>query len=75
MHGSDDRTVPEAQTETFDAALRAAGVPVRKIVIPGVDHSWVGKTPEATRDASKLALREAIDFIDAQIGDRSSRKN
>jgi acetyl esterase/lipase len=75
MHGSDDRTVPEAQTETFDAALRAAGVPVRKIVIPGVDHSWVGKTPEATRDASKLALRVAIDFIDAQIGDRSSRKN
>lgn len=70
MHGSDDQTVPEAQTETFDAALRAAGVPVRKIVIPGVDHSWIGKTPEATRDASKLALRTAIDFIDDQIGDK-----
>lgn len=70
MHGSDDRTVPETQTETFDAALRAAGVPVRKIVIPGVDHSWIGKTPEATRDASKLALRTAIDFIDDQIGDK-----
>ena len=70
MHGSDDQTVPEAQTETFDAALRAKGVSVRKIVIPGVDHSWIGKTPEATRDASKLALRTAVDFIDAQIGDR-----
>ncbi len=75
MHGSDDHTVPEAQTETFDAALRAAGVPVRKIVVPGVDHSWIGATPEATRDASKLALREAIDFIDAQIGDGSRKKN
>ncbi|KQS02346.1 hypothetical protein ASG11_16445 [Sphingomonas sp. Leaf357] len=70
MHGSDDQTVPEAQTETFYTALRAKGVAVRKIVIPGVDHSWIGKTPEATRDASKLALRTAIDFIDAQIGDK-----
>lgn len=70
MHGSDDQTVPETQTETFDAALRAAGVAVRKIVIPAVDHSWIGKTPEATRDASKLALRTAIDFIDEQIGDK-----
>ena len=73
MHGSDDHTVPEAQTEQFDAALRAAGVPVRKIIIPGADHSWIGATPEATRDASKLALREAIDFIDAQIGDGSHK--
>ena len=70
MHGSDDQTVPEAQTETFDAALRAKGVAVHKIVISGVDHSWIGKTPEATRDASKLALRTAIDFIDQQIGDK-----
>ncbi|MEG3177647.1 alpha/beta hydrolase [Sphingomonas sp. RB3P16] len=73
MHGSDDRTVPEAQTELFDAALRAKGVSVRKIVIPGVDHSWIGKTPEATRDASKLALHTAIDFINAQIGDAAKR--
>jgi len=73
MHGSDDRTVQEAQTEAFGAALRAVGVPVSKIVIPGVDHSWAGKTPEATRNASKLALREATDFIDAQIGDERSK--
>lgn len=69
MHGSDDHTVPEAQTETFGAALRAAGVPVRKIVIAGADHSWIGATPAATGAASRQALREAIDFIDAQIGD------
>jgi acetyl esterase/lipase len=69
MHGSVDRTVPESQTEIFDAALRKAGVSVKKIVIPGADHSWIGATPEATRAASRLALRESIDFIDAQIGD------
>jgi len=70
MHGSDDHTVPESQTEIFDAALRNAGVPVRKIVVPGVDHSWIGKTPDATREASRMALRTAIDFIDEQIGDK-----
>ena len=74
MHGADDQTVPEAQTETFDAALRAKGVSVRKIVIPAVDHSWIGKTPEATRQASKQALSTSIDFIDAQIGDRARAK-
>ena len=73
MHGSDDRTVPESQTEVFDAALRAAGVPVTKIVVPGVDHSWIGKTPEATRDASRMALSTAIDFIDKQIGDQRKK--
>ena len=74
MHGSNDHVVPEAQTETFDAALKAAGVPVRKIILPGIDHSWIGGTPAATRDASLLALRETIDFIDTHIGDGSRRK-
>lgn len=73
MHGSDDRTVPAAQTDLFEAALRAKGVPVRKIIIPAVDHSWIGQTPEVTRTTSKYALRTAIDFIDAQIGDSRQR--
>lgn len=73
MHGSDDHTVPENQTEIFDAALRKAGVSVRKIVVPGADHSWISATPEATRAASRQALRESIDFIDAQIGDGRRR--
>ena len=73
MHGSDDHTVPESQTEQFAAALTAAGVPVRKIVMPGSDHSWIGKTPEATRATSQTALREAIDFIEQHIGDRRQK--
>lgn len=68
-HGADDQTVPESQTEQFAAALVAAGVPVRKTVMPGSDHSWIGKTPAATRATSQAALREAIDFIEQQIGD------
>jgi acetyl esterase/lipase len=73
MHGEADRTVPVAQTRLFDAALRKAGVPVRTIIIPGVDHSWIGTTPEATAQASRQALGEAIDFIDARIGDARTK--
>jgi acetyl esterase/lipase len=74
IHGSADTTVPEAQTEEFAAALAKAGVPVEKIVIPGVGHSWIGKTPEATRAASKRALERTLDFIDEQIGDRAAAR-
>ena len=73
MHGADDKTVPASQTDELEAALRAKGVAVTKIIIPAVDHSWIGKTPETTRDASKYALRTSIDFIDAQIGDRNRK--
>jgi acetyl esterase/lipase len=69
IHGANDRTVDVSQTNELDAALRANGVSVTKVIIPGVDHSWIGKTPEATREASAYALRTTIDFIDAAIGD------
>lgn len=73
IHGSADTTVPVAQTDIFAKALQAAGVPVHKTIIPGAEHSWIGKSPEATRDASRQALRETIDFIDATIGDKAAR--
>jgi len=73
MHGADDRTVVASQTDELDAELRNKGVPVTKIIIPDVDHSWIGKTPESTRDASKYALRTSIDFIDAHIGDHKAK--
>jgi acetyl esterase/lipase len=68
MHGEQDRTVPVQQTILFDAALRKAGVPVKTILIPGADHSWIAATPEETARVSRMALREAIDFIEQQIG-------
>lgn len=68
IHGTDDQTVPVEQTEQFDAALRKAGVPVTKIIVPAVGHSWIGKTPESTRQVSLDALKVSIDFIDKMIG-------
>ena len=69
MHGSADTTVPVAQTEQFSKAATAAGISVRTIIIPGINHSWIGPIPEATGAVSRQALQEAVDFIEATIGD------
>jgi acetyl esterase/lipase len=68
IHGTDDQTVPVEQTEQFDAALKKTGVPVTKIIVPAVGHSWIGKTPDSTRSVSREALKVSIDFIDKAIG-------
>ncbi|MEN9704368.1 MAG: hypothetical protein RLZZ393_247, partial [Pseudomonadota bacterium] len=44
VHGDGDRQVPVQQSIALDAALRAAGVHSELLVIPGVDHSFIGAT-------------------------------
>ena len=44
--------------------LKAAGVPHELIVIPDVDHGFIGKTPEQTREANLKALDATFRFID-----------
>jgi acetyl esterase/lipase len=68
IHGEDDHTVPVAQSHLGEAALRKAGVPVEAIYIPGVDHSFIGKTPEATRDATLKATNATFDFFHDKLG-------
>lgn len=74
IHGTEDQTVNPAQGQEFQAALQAAGVQSRLVMIPGVGHSFIGKAPEATHRASKQALQQSIDFIEATIGDSAARK-
>jgi len=74
MQGTDDTTVNPAQAKDFEAALRKAGVRTKLVMLPGVGHSWVGKTPEATQHASKVALQQSIDFFESVIGDSASKK-
>jgi acetyl esterase/lipase len=69
IHGSADTTVPVGQSQDFQKTLQAAGVRSELLVIPDVEHSFIGKTPEATRQASHLALARTVDFIDSVIGD------
>jgi len=68
VHGELDKVVPVKQSRDFSEALQAKGIPVKLTVIPGVDHSFVGSTREATRSASLTALAQSIAFIEATIG-------
>jgi acetyl esterase/lipase len=69
--GSDDTVVPTKQTLEMAAKLAAAGVKHDMVVLPGVDHSFIGKSPEATRDANLKALAATFEFIDRTIGQRA----
>lgn len=68
IHGDDDKTVPVEQSHIAEAALRKVGVPVAAIYIPGVDHSFIGKTPEATRAATLKATNATFDFFHQKLG-------
>lgn len=68
IHGVNDKTVPIQQSRDYLAALRAKGVPAELIEVPGVDHSFIGATNEATRAASLQALRKSLEFIDRTLG-------
>jgi acetyl esterase/lipase len=67
IHAVNDRTVPIGQSRAYLAALRARGVKAELVEIPNVDHSFIGETPAATREASLRALNRSIEFIDAAL--------
>jgi acetyl esterase/lipase len=73
IHGAGDKTVDPAQSTLFRDALQKAGGQVDLLMIPAVDHSFIGATPEATRDASLEALRRTVQFIDATVGHSATK--
>ena len=72
VHGSVDKTVDPAQSTRFTDAMERAGAHADLVMIPSVDHSFIGTTPEATREASLLALHRTFEFIDATFKPRSN---
>ena len=68
IHGEIDKVVPVAQSKAFHAALQARNVPVDLMIIPGVDHSFIGSSEAQTREASLAALSKTFAFIDATVG-------
>ncbi len=70
IHGALDKTVAASQSEKFHAALSAHGVKSQLLVLPDVDHSFVGSSEELTRAASLRALRATTDFFDATLRKR-----
>jgi acetyl esterase/lipase len=70
IHGVNDRVVPVAQSREFSDALKKAGVRVDTLLIPDVDHSFVGATHETTRRASLTAIEATFSFIDETLKPR-----
>jgi acetyl esterase/lipase len=68
IHGADDRTVPAAQSQQFYEAIAAQKRQAELLLLPGIDHSFLGKTAEATREASLQAWERTLAFIDKTIG-------
>jgi acetyl esterase/lipase len=66
--GSADNVVGAQQSRDFDALLRSKGDPVQLLIIPGVNHSFVGSTPASTRAASLEALQRTFEFIQGTVG-------
>lgn len=67
IHGTEDKTVPVEQSHLLEERMKAAGVPVSAIYIPGVDHSFMGKTPAETRAATLRAVNASFDFLHRQL--------
>jgi acetyl esterase/lipase len=63
IHGETDVVVPVAQSRDVEAKMKAAGMAVEAIYIPGVDHSFVGATAAETRAATLKATNATFDFF------------
>jgi acetyl esterase/lipase len=68
IHGTEDKTVNVSQSHLAEAAMRAAGVQVESLYLPGVDHSFIGKTPAETRAATLQATNATFDFFHKTLG-------
>lgn len=65
IHGTDDETVAPDQSEAMASALRQAGGSVDLLMIRDVDHGLIGRDVDATRRASRLALRRTFAFFES----------
>lgn len=67
LHGAQDKVADPAQSRQFRDAMQKAGARAELVMIPGVDHSFIGTTPQATREASLEALRRTVEFIETTL--------
>lgn len=68
IHGTEDRIIPARQSQQLYEAIVAQKRPAELLLLPGIDHSFLGKTAEATREASLQAWERTLAFIDKTVG-------
>jgi acetyl esterase/lipase len=64
IHGSEDPVINYQQAIDFNDLLTANNVRSSVHIIPGVGHSYIGKTLKQTRVASIQALELSLEFMD-----------
>jgi dipeptidyl aminopeptidase/acylaminoacyl peptidase len=57
VHGGDDQTVPAEHTEMYERALRSPKRIVKKVIVPGADHTFNKHVWEAR------VIRETVDWL------------
>jgi dipeptidyl aminopeptidase/acylaminoacyl peptidase len=73
VHGAKDGIVSVEQSRAFHWALKEAGAKSELLILEDVDHSFLGASPEATREASLRALAATVDFFDCRFQRKSCR--
>ena len=66
VHGTADRFVPAAQSETLAAELKKAGAAVELLLLDGADHTW--SLPDGSPAAAEKALAATVSFFRRQAG-------
>lgn len=64
LHGLEDSNVSSRQSTEFAQRLQAAGKAAEVVLLPGVDHGFVGADANATRRALQQALTATFEFFD-----------
>ena len=60
-HGTADRFVPPAQSESLAAALEGAGSAVELLLIEDADHMWI--LPDQSQAAAEKAMGATVSFL------------
>jgi acetyl esterase/lipase len=71
IHGDQDKTVPVGQSKLMYDALKAKGVKAELLIIPNVDHSFIGASREANLATNKMVMEKVNAFLDATVGAKS----
>lgn len=66
IHGTADRFVPAAQSESLAAKLQDSGAAVELLLIEGADHMW--SLPDGSSAAAGKALAATVSFFLRQSG-------
>lgn len=75
IHGDQDKTVPVGQSKLMYEALKAKGVKAELLIIPNVDHSFIGASREANLATNKMVIEKVNAFLDATVGPKSRYAN